>query len=226
MFVPPAVVTLTPTEPAAAPAGTVTVVSWVSEDDRRRDGVGTEGYPGGGCQADTVDRDCVVARQGAGGRTERGLERGSDVEHGTGLLVPPAVAMVTPTLPVPEGDTAVTWVGETSVAVVVTSVPPPVDPWFGEMGMERLLADKEGTEAQRDPGARAALRGGTSREDGRLNRAAGSTEFPRKRTEEEPADTAPYRDPRSWDGRPTGSLLQVLHRSGVSDKASVTALGG
>jgi hypothetical protein len=71
-----------------------------------------------------------------------------------GLLVPPGVVTVTPTDPLPEGETAVTWVGETLVTavadrvpkrtavvplrpvpVMVTSVPPPLDPWFGLIGV-------------------------------------------------------------------------------------------
>ncbi|GAB2768483.1 hypothetical protein GCM10027072_79320 [Streptomyces bullii] len=63
------------------------------------------------------------------------------------MLVPPGVVTVTPTVPVPDGETAVTWVGETwvmfvadllpnltalvldrFVPVMVTSVPPPVEP--------------------------------------------------------------------------------------------------
>ncbi|GAA3063867.1 hypothetical protein GCM10020254_04710 [Streptomyces goshikiensis] len=41
-------------------------------------------------------------------------------------------------------------VPERFVPVMVTSVPPPVDPWFGEMGMERLLAVRTGTEDTAD----------------------------------------------------------------------------
>ncbi|GGL35968.1 hypothetical protein GCM10011588_58510 [Nocardia jinanensis] len=69
------------------------------------------------------------------------------------MLVPPGVVTVTPTVPAPEGEVAVTEVGvlavmvadlvpkRTAVApprfvpVMVTEVPPAVDPWFGEMGM-------------------------------------------------------------------------------------------
>lgn len=69
------------------------------------------------------------------------------------MLVPPAVVTVTLTAPLPEGDTTVTLVGvllvmvasrvpkRTAVAparltpVMVTTVPPPLDPWFGLMGM-------------------------------------------------------------------------------------------
>ncbi|GAA2507727.1 hypothetical protein GCM10023100_42470 [Actinocorallia cavernae] len=72
--------------------------------------------------------------------------------------MPPGVVTVTPTAPLPDGETAVTWVGETWVRLVagllpnitlvvlarlvpvtVTKVPPPVDPWFGEIGMTTLL---------------------------------------------------------------------------------------
>jgi hypothetical protein len=70
------------------------------------------------------------------------------------LLVPPAVVTVTETSPAPDGETTVTEVGVFAVMVaglvpnfaavaparltpvMVTMVPPPVDPWFGEIGMD------------------------------------------------------------------------------------------
>ncbi|GGK06152.1 hypothetical protein GCM10011583_42270 [Streptomyces camponoticapitis] len=84
------------------------------------------------------------------------------------------------------------------VPVMVTGVPPPVDPWFGEMGMGRLLADGTGQtqRTQRDRETAGPTFKEGPREDERLNRAAGVTEFPRRHTKEEPADTALCRDPR------------------------------
>ena len=67
--------------------------------------------------------------------------------------MPPGVVTVTPTVPAPEGEVTVIEVAVfavmvpglvpnfTAVApvrlvpVMVTTVPPPVDPWFGEIGM-------------------------------------------------------------------------------------------
>ncbi|WP_346767319.1 hypothetical protein, partial [Streptomyces sp. C1-2] len=75
-----------------------------------------------------------------------------------------------------------TWVGETLVIllaglvpkvtavvpdrfvpVIVTNVPPPVDPWFGEMGMERLLADRNRQGAAKPWALGADLRGRVAR---------------------------------------------------------------
>ena len=76
----------------------------------------------------------------------------------TGSLTPPGVSTVTPTVPDPAGDTAVTSVDDTSndirgrhvteqhlghtgqiLPVIVTSVPPPPDPTSGS------IADTTGT---------------------------------------------------------------------------------